>query len=150
MSIGGAGPSGGLPQGLAALLGQLSPTQPAVGAAASHDGDFDSSSQPASNSGAATVTNALTGGGKAAISDQVLALLTKLQQHSDSDAGTTSAPHPTHYSSNASQFSTAVRAFQNANSSLSAGNLGPSSVLTSPNVLGQTAALLGSNASVIA
>ena len=80
MSIGNVGPSGGHPQGLAALLAQLSPTQSTAGTSARNDGDFDSSSQPVSNSGAATSTNALTGGSKAAISDEVLALLTKLQQ----------------------------------------------------------------------
>jgi hypothetical protein len=151
MSIGNVGPSGGPPQGLAALLAQLSPTQSIAGTASRNDGDFDSSSQPASNLGAAISTNALTGGSKAPIGDEVLALLTKLQQHSDSAAGTTSAPDPTHSGSpNASQFSTAIRAFQNANSSLSAGNVGSSSVLRSPDVLGQTAALLGSTVSVIA
>jgi hypothetical protein len=151
MSIGTAGPSGGLPQGLAALLAQLSPAQSSAGVAAKRNSDFDGSSLTASKSEVASSTNALTGGGKAAISDAVLALLTKLQQNKDSDGGTTAAPGSAHTSSaNASQFSTANRAFQNANSALNAADLGPLSVLTSRIESGQTAALLGCNASLIA
>jgi hypothetical protein len=151
MSIETAGPSRGLPQGLAAVLAQLSPAQSSAGVAAKVNSDFDGCSLTASKSGVASSTNALTGRGKAAISDEVLALLTKLQQNKDSDGSTTPAVDSVHTSSaNASQFSTASRAFQNANRALNAADLGPSSVLTSRIASDQTAALLGCNASLIA
>jgi Ca2+-binding EF-hand superfamily protein len=92
MSIGGLGASGGLGQGVNALLARLSGTQGASGI--DGDGDFDGSvgSAPATAASApTTASNVLTGNTKAAISDQILALLTRLQQQTSVQVGGTAS-----------------------------------------------------------
>ena len=89
MSIGGIG---GLSEDVSALLARLSGTQGASGV--DNDGDFDGSTgSPAASSTTASTSpgNALTGSTKAAVSDQILALLTQLQQIASTQAGSAAA-----------------------------------------------------------
>ena len=137
MSIGNIASSGGLPQGLSALLAQFSPTQSTAGVTADNDGDFDNSSPAVSKPGAFASSNSLTGGNKAAISDQVLALFTKLRQHSDSEADSGPTLNPSNTGSpSVSKLSTAIQAFQTANNALSTADSGRALL----NQLDQTAA----------
>lgn len=91
MSIGSLGASI-LNHGLSALLSSFGGTQAVSGAASDNDGDFDGSTAPAAAAaGTASPSTALTGTGKAAISDQILALLTLLQQQTGSAPATPTA-----------------------------------------------------------
>jgi Ca2+-binding EF-hand superfamily protein len=79
MSIGGIGHHGGLAQNVSALLASLTGGPNGVDS----DGDFDGSAGSSSTTTAAAsapLQNTLTGSTKAAVSDQILALLTQLQQ----------------------------------------------------------------------
>src|ERR1022692_1455312 len=80
MTVGSVGYSYGLSQSQSALLAQINATQSTTGATADSDGDFDGSVGAISPAGTTSPSNALTGGSKASISDQILALLTELQQ----------------------------------------------------------------------
>ena len=85
MSIGGIGSLG---HDVSALLARLGGTQGASGVDC--DGDFDGStgSVPATTAtAAASPGNGLTGSTKAAVSDQILALLTQLQQIASTQVG---------------------------------------------------------------
>ena len=89
MSIGGIGAAGGLSQGLAALLAQLTGTQAAGGATQAPTDDFSGcSAAPPPPAGSAN--NTLTGSTKASLSDEILGLLSRLQQQ----AGTSGASSP--------------------------------------------------------
>ena len=85
MSIGGIGSLG---HDVSALLARLGGTQGASGV--DSDGDFDGSTgsvPTATATAAASPGNGLTGSTKAAVSDQILALLTQLQQIASTQAG---------------------------------------------------------------
>ncbi len=98
MSLGSIGASSGHSHGLGALLAHLTGTPPAAVGAPGHDGDFDdgvnASAAPVAPS-AANSGNAVTGGGRAAISNQILALLTQLQQQAADPGATTTSTSPT-------------------------------------------------------
>jgi hypothetical protein len=97
MSVGSAGSSGILNPSLSTLLAKLGVTKPIAGVADNSDGDTDVSIGPAPTVGSSPYSNALTGATKAALSDQLLALFTKMQQQNGSEA--TVAPGTTTQSS---------------------------------------------------
>ncbi|MEI9996063.1 MAG: hypothetical protein WDM91_15825 [Rhizomicrobium sp.] len=84
MSISSVGAAGGLSQGLAALLAQLTGTKASAGATGTPPAAFADCAAPPPQGAADT---ALTGSAKGSLSDEILALLTQLQQQ----AGTQTA-----------------------------------------------------------
>jgi hypothetical protein len=82
MFVSSASSSGPLNHGLSALLGQLGVSQPIAGVSYNNHGDSDDRAGPLGTTGSTASSNGLTGPSKAAISDQLLALFTGLQQQS--------------------------------------------------------------------
>ena len=80
MSIGNIGTNSGLNPNQNAMLAQINAGQTVTGVTADSDGDFDGSVGGAVSTGTTVSTNGLTGATKTSISNQILALLTQLQQ----------------------------------------------------------------------
>jgi Ca2+-binding EF-hand superfamily protein len=87
MSIGGIGSANGLSQSLAMLLSQLTGTQASGSVTDDAADEFGGCAAAPAAPQAAGANNSLTGSTKASLSDQILALLTQLQQQ----AGTSGA-----------------------------------------------------------
>ena len=81
MGIGGIGQHGDLTQNVRALLASITSSQPATGATANNDfGTGSTSGSAAPTTSCPSPNGMLAGSTKAAISDEILALLTQLQQ----------------------------------------------------------------------
>ena len=143
MSVASLDRPGGLPQGLSALLGQLSPLSATGNAVRGAGSDFDDSSAKPRGAGSAA-NSALTGDSKAALSDQTLGFLSKLQEQPSSDANSSlSAPGST------AQFPIAIRAFENAMSAMG-GGLATTALTTPSNAFWQSAMPAGATTDLIA
>ncbi len=90
MSTIGAYGGGGANQLLLSLLNRLSPAQSTSAATATNNGTANSIATTVDSTAAATSNNTLTGSSKAQLSDQVLRLLTMMQDTSSMGAGTNS------------------------------------------------------------